>query len=305
MVHGLARLSGAAAESIPVSDAARAARAQCRRWKLDPDRLRVETHDPPSGPCVLPLEIPADIRVLLGEDGGFEGLRGVFRALGEALHHAHITTRRHYLQQESPVLLFATARIFEGVLREEGWLHRHLKAPAAVIRNHLRAERYMRLLEIRRQMAAITFENLVYAQADIEPQRLYLDVAEQILQETRRPEIIWPALGAWTTMPLEPYWELRAEMVAAHLRSHLRSVFPEPWHDERVGEWLRDHLFAPGLSLAEDEKVVAATGSRPGLDALVRELALSFAGPTLDEEEEGSDEAGDESRRDMGGDDSD
>lgn len=280
--YGLNRLSPVAAEPFPPEQALAAARAQAKRWGLDA-AVSVDSGDAVAGTVSVPVEIPQEVRLLLAGDAGQEGLRGAFREMGKALHHAHITTRRHFLEQEAPGLTEATAAVFETVQRDAGWLAAHLDAPDVVIQEHREAQRLRRIVDLRRRAALTTFENLVYAQSDLDPGRLYFDVAEQLLHETRRPDVVWPTHVDLAHSPLHGYWELQGEMVAAQIWRHLEETFHEPWKDPGVGTWLRDKLFSMGARVEPDEKIAQATGSPPHPKPLFDSLEVVFEGPALRE----------------------
>lgn len=282
--YGLNRLSPVGSDPFPAEQSLAAARAQARRWNLNVD-VPVEACDSFLGTRSVAVEVPGEVRVLLAGDAGQGGLRSTFRALGQALHHAHITTRRHFLEQEAPGLTEATGALFAGVLRDGGWLAKHLDVPARDIEEHQKAERFRRIVELRRRAALTTFENLVYARSEVEPGRLYFDVAEQLLQETRRPDVVWPTHVGLALAPLHAYWELHGEMVAAQVWERLTRDFAEPWRNPQVGPWLRDHVFAAGARLGESEKIEQATGSPPRPEPLFASLEVSFSGPALTESE--------------------
>jgi peptidyl-dipeptidase A len=280
--YGLNRLSPVGAEPFPPEQALAAARAQAKRWNLDAP-VPVETGDAVGGTVSVPVEVPDAVRLLLAGDAGQEGLRTAFRELGKALHHASITTRRHFLEQEAPGLTEATAALFETVQRDAGWLAAHLDVPDTVIREHREAQRFYRIVSLRRRAALTTFENLVYAQSDLDPGRLYFDVTEQLLHETRRPDIVWPTHVDIALAPLHAYWKLHGEMIAAQIWEHLAKEFAEPWKDPGVGTWLRERLFSMGARLEASEKIAQATGLPPHPKPLFNSLEVSFEGPTLRE----------------------
>ena len=285
LVYGINKLSTISAEPIPTDAIRQAVLGQCRRWGFETtaQKLFVVDHDSPLGTTALAVEIPEHVHVLDSGTQGYEGLRDIFRAYGRALHHANVESKRHFLEQESPAMVEASARIFETVLRERAWLDKHLKATDAEVEAHDRARRWMRLAELRRLAARTAFENLVYAQSDIDPQRLYGDVNEQMLMQTRNPDLPWSSHLTLATQPLESFSGLLGEMIAAQTWSKLKQTFPDAWESAEVGDWLRRHYFAPGARIHWQEKVEQATGKELAFADLVADLGVEYDGPSLEE----------------------
>lgn len=290
MTHGLARMQGLADDLFPAEKARAAVEEQARRWGLFPAAsIAFEEIELPSSSVVRALDVPRELVVLIRPCSGHPAWLAVFEAYGQAVHLSHIRARRHFLEQESPVSIHATGLLFQSVLRDESWLAQHTGAAPGAIQQHLRVERLRRILELRREAAITAFENLIYTQSDLEPHRLYCDVMEHALQDTRRPGALWASHYSVVDAPLSRFSGVIGAMIAAQVRAHLEDSFPGYWQQEGVGAWMRERLLEPGATISWREKVEQATGSPPGIDALAGELHVSFDGSTLEEDEEISD----------------
>lgn len=295
---GLARLGELDPKHFPAEGGTAAAREAARSWGLDPDSgIEVRTTaDLPLRSLTLPLDLPGTIRVVHEGMGGIDGWRTAFRATGRAVHLAHVSARRYFLEQESPVMLEASASLLESVLHDPDWLARATGAPTRALDAHVRAMRLLRILELRRHAARTAFENLVYAHSDLEPQRLYADVMEHMLQYTRNPHVLWPTHTEFVSRPLGQFSRVLGSMIAAQVNERLRGEGASP---EEAGHFLREHLFAPGAGLPWETKVLAATGRALEIGPLARELEVSFTGPTLEEAEDVSDAEAEEYFKDI------
>jgi len=297
--YGLTRLGELSPDLFPTEKATDAVKDQVQRWGLSSDSIVVQEVDLPEGWLTQPVELPGNVRVLYQGHTGLEAYETMFQALGQAVHHTQIRARRHFLEQESPALLAATAAIFRSVLQDEGWLVEETGASRSEVKAHLRVQRNRRILELRRQTAHIAFENLVYAQSDLEPQRLYADVMEHLLHDTRRPAVVWPAHAHLVPRPLSQFSSIIGSMIASQTWEHLGREFAEVWKSKEVGPWLSKHYFEPGARVPWQEKIQAATGAELSIAALARDFGVTYEGPTLEDSEDVSDEAAAEYFKDI------
>jgi len=232
------------------------------------------------------VEVPREARFLVRPGNDWGALRAQFRAFGAALHGTQIRSRRHFLEQDSAVMVETTARIFEGVLDDPDWLAEHTGADPSALLAHRRVARFRRILELRRHAALTAFENLAYAASELDPQRLYADVMEHMLEETRRPEAVWTAHPDLIFRPFAHGAALAGAMIAAQTRLALSRFDDKDW-----AAWLRGHYLEMGARETVESRVQRATGLPPGIEALAGELGVEAEGPTLGDAEEISDDA--------------
>jgi hypothetical protein len=247
--------------------------------------------DLPADTLRLTAEDPTAPRYLVRSGQGYEAYRLAFRVHGQALRDRETQTRRHFLDEEGPVMREAAGLVMEAVTRTPAWLEELTGAPGPAVRAHLRAQRLTRIHELRRITARGVFENLIYSHADLDPQKLYAEVHEQLVQDSRGSAALWPTHLSFVTRPLASAGEILGAMAAAQILSQLETAWPNAWMQSGAGAWLREHLFADGARRAWTEKIENATGKPLGLDALARELEVEFTAPMPDEVEEISDEA--------------
>ncbi len=200
------------------------------RWGFDPAFLKgfAEEADLPMDILRLTAENPAEPRYLIRAADGFEAWRIAFRAAGQALRDVAVRGRRHFLDEESPVMIEAAGMILESALRRPGWLETVTGAPGPAARAHLRAHRLTRIHQLRRHAATGMFENLVYAQGDLDPQRLFAEVHEHLLAHSRGARAIWATYSSFVSRPLAGFAKVLAAMAAAQTVAHLESIVPDP-----------------------------------------------------------------------------
>lgn len=276
---------------LPPGDVNRAMRSileEAKRWGFDSNTFPkfVESPDLIHEAWPVWVEIPGDTRVLFRPGHDWATLRARVRAFGAALHGAGARSRRHFLEQDSAVMQEATGRIFEGLLDDPDWLKAHTDADEPAIRQHLYVSRRRRILELRRAAALTAFENLAYAPSELEPQRLYADVMEHMLQETRRPETVWASHPDLIFRPFAQGAALVGAMVAAQSGRALASI-----ETNRRADWLVEHYLGPAAREPILSRVERATGAPLDLEALANDLGVEAEGPTLTEAEEMKDDA--------------
>ena len=261
---------------------------EAERWGFDPQTFPtlLETPDLILEAWPVWVEAPNDTRVLFRPGHDWTTLRARVRAFGRALSGAHAQSRRHFLEQDSEVMREASGQLFEGLLDDPAWLERHTGADASAVTQHLYVSRRRRILTLRRNAALTAFENLAYAPSELDPQRLYADVMEHMLQETRRPEAVWASHPHLVFRPFAHGAAMVGAMVAAQSRRALASL-----DTHRRAEWLVEHYLGPAASEPIAARVERATGISLGMEALAEELGVQAEGPTLAEAEEMKDDA--------------
>ena len=237
------------------------------------------------------MEIPGAIRLLHAPLEGHEGHRKAFRAAGRALFAARARAGAGPADADSSLAALTAGAVFESVTRDPVWLAELTGAPPPALRAHLRALRFTRILALRRHAAAAAFENMAYAAADLDPQRLHAAVEEQMLEQIRRQEVRWPADPFWVERPMFHAAAILAELGAAQLLDRMREKFPAPAGDPGAGEWLRARLFDADHALDGPALVEAAAGGPLGLGAFAQENDLTMEPAALAPVDEISDEA--------------
>jgi hypothetical protein len=294
---GLTRLGGPL--SPPSLERARGAmEEQLDRWGF-PAPGSLEEADLPFEEEVLAVESPGDVRALVSPEPDAGLYERVLSAAGRVLSYGQVATPRFFLQEQNPALVEVAGALLAGVARSPGWLVATTGLGSEEAAAALRARRLFLILRLRRDVAQTVFENLVYAQSDLDPHRLYSEVVEHMLFETRRPAPRWPLDLYRITDPLRRASRVLGVLVAAQLAERMEQLFPEPWRRREAGNWLREEVLAGGSALPWVTRVERATGSAPAIDSLARELGLRFEGPTMSEAEGISDEEAEDYFKDI------
>jgi hypothetical protein len=297
--YGISRLGAEEGEDLAPRIAAgplSAALEQTRRWECLPQEPSLRQLDLPSPSVLLDGGAPPHLHLLWRPAPGLEGFRTAFGGVGRCLP-ALFAAPRDFPRSQPPAITEASAEVLEAVTRDAAWLAEVTGAPAHAIDRHRRRRRAARIVRLRRLAAGVAFENLVYAHSDLDPHRLHADVTEQMLQETRRPDVRWPLDLTLVVDPLVRASRILGALIAAQVGEHLREIHPEPWRSREAGIWLRENLLTPDAPWKE--RVEQATRRPLGIDAFAREMGVAFEGPDLAETVEISDEAAAEYFKDI------
>lgn len=292
--YGVRALQGIEDGAFPGEAAADAVHVQARRWGFEPTELPFRTHRAaaPVSATSVAVEIPADIRLIVPEQTGFEAYSAAFAAFGHALSHGHVPLRRHFLEQVPVVLREASGRLFAAVTRVPAWVEEQTGATAPQIERFLHARRIAELIDLRLRHAHNSFENIVYAHSDQEPTRLFNDVLEQTMGCSPRPVPLWAAESYHCFEPFHQGSRVLGAYAAAQIAAYLGSQHAQWWNDEPVGAWWRETLASRGGAETWTETVSRATGKSLDPDALHASLGCeAFRGPALEEEQELDDDA--------------
>ncbi|MBV9581346.1 MAG: hypothetical protein JO057_22435 [Chloroflexi bacterium] len=203
----------------------------------------------------LPLEVPADARVLLKLVGGWQDLARSLRGLGMAEHLAHtdgsLRVWERWLGDAAPTLGYGF--VLEGLLRDPNWLAQRMEY---VANEDFRVITHLEwLYRVRRTAALATYEQRLW---QAEPGgSMAADFEEALSTATRvrhfPDEYLRLLLGApWSA--LDATIRMRAEVFAAQLRLFLKREFDEEWwRSARAAHFVKDELWRPGRRHSADE----------------------------------------------------
>jgi hypothetical protein len=210
---------------------------------------------PDAGLACLPLEVPADVRVLVRLIGGWQDYARTLRGLGMAEHlataDASLRVWERWLGDASPTQGYGY--LLEGLLRDRSWLAHRLEYAAS---DDFRVIAHLAwLLRVRRVAAMALYEQRLW---QAEPGASMAADYEESLSATTRvrhfgDEYLCTLLGSpWSV--LGSAVQLRAEVFAAQLRLFLKREFDEEWwRAGRAARFLKDELWRPGRRYSADE----------------------------------------------------
>jgi hypothetical protein len=216
--------------------------------------VRLEPYAHTDVQCIA-LEVPADVRVLLRMQGGWQDFSRTLRGLGTAEHLAHadasLRVWERWLGDETPT--HAYGYLLEGLVRDRTWLLHHLEYAMSDdfrIIAHLEWLRRVRLFAARAR-----YENKLW---QAEPgSTLAADFEESLSNAARTrhfgDEYLRGLMGSpWSTFGAAV--RLRAEVFAAQLRLFLKREFDEEWwRSSRAAHFIKDELWRPALRHSAEE----------------------------------------------------
>ncbi len=233
-----------------------------------------------------------DIRVLCNLKSNENWMGTMLHELGHAVYDQNVDrglpfllrTQAHVLSTE------ASAMLFGRLSRDAAWLERYAGMPAAEARAAgaatARATAAQLLVQTRWCLTLCTMERALYRDPEQDLDTLWWDLVERF-QRVRRPDgrraPDWAAKIHFSLAPVYYHNYMLGEMMASQLQAALlREVGGEG--DEararyvaspRVGEVLRERLYASGARYDWRETLVRATGEPLRVSAFVADLAAA------------------------------
>ena len=244
------------------------------------EHLRTEPRGRADGSAtvVVALEVPGDLRFVLGEHAGVDGCRNLLRALGTALRLGHVEGDAPFEHRwlGDPAVPGMCAATFAGLLVDEGWLMRY----ADLGRNEARrlvAITALNALHALRRACALHIHYMETIDADL---------AAGAFRDLH-VEIVGNALGvpphgvdAVMEMPsmVTPGATLRAMQGASVLVSELVERFDVDWYrNPRTAAWLVQTVLAPARGESAAEMIKAAVGHDLSFGPCIRRLERALA----------------------------
>jgi hypothetical protein len=264
----LAELDGA----FPPSLRSLTVRRMIAGMGLDPDaggRLHIGASLIAGAPPVetIPVDVPRDVHIMLGADGGFEGYRRALRALGRALRLVHV---REDVEFEHRWLGERGANEIGGltlglVLLDGDWLMRYASLTRAEAENAVRRAALASMYELRHALATLRF-HVHSVDAGLSAgavQELYVETMGSAIGV--RPHAADAVLAA--PRLLHPFSRVQAWQGASVLADSLVEQFDVDWYrNPRSGPWLVNGVLGPACGEVAAEVIKGATG---------RELSLA------------------------------
>ncbi len=207
------------------------------------------------GVASLPLEIPADTRVLVRLVGGWQDLARTLSGVGFAQHLAHadasLRVWERWLGDRAPTIAYGY--LFESLVRDPNWLAQRMEYVAS---EDFRVIAHLAWLRrVRRVAALAAYEQRLW---QAEPgASMAADFEEALSTATRIrhfPDEYLRLLlkSPWST--LDSAIHLRAEVFAAQVRLFLKREFDEEWwRSGRAARFIKDELWRPARRHTADE----------------------------------------------------
>lgn len=237
-----------------------------RRAGLDIEKMPIQVDDeerPGKSQHAFSFAIntPGDIRILANADDGIAAYRTMFHEMGHAVYSASIRQPTYLLQESaSACLTEGIGQFFPMLLEEEKWLTGVAGVPLEMAREYRR-----RLIEdsahsVRSYLVFLNFEREAYRNPDQNLTRLWWSLNEKYLGLPQHPDVdSWASIIHFTSHPAYYQNYLLADMIAAQLMNHLKSLQGTVLDNPATGEFLRSRIFARGASLPWDRLVAEIT----------------------------------------------
>jgi hypothetical protein len=266
--------------SFPAGGLREAAEAPCRRMRIDPtasERIRVDDEArPKKAPraFVATPRVPEEVILVVRPSGGPDDYAAYLHELGHALHFAYTDPSLpvEFRRLGDPSVTEAYAFLFDGLLRERGWLRRFVGV--ARPRDVLRFTALHKLWFLRRYAAKLEYELRLHAEGAGSRSR---DAYRDLLSEATLAD--WPP--DLYLSDVDPFFYaaryLRAWLFEAQLRELLRERFDEEWYrNDRTGPFLLA-LWRQGQRHTLEELAADLGLGALSLDPLLAQIAADLA----------------------------
>ena len=183
----------------------------------------------PGGSWCAPLEIPADIRLVVAPADGLRGYAQAFREAGKAVLLASLPAEAAGALRcfPDPALLEAQAELFGGLVRTPRWvqIYRHIRQPEEA----LSLVQLERLYIVRRYIGKCLYERTFYEDSGVEGK-------EEAYRDALRRACGFSYPEAYYLHDIEPLfsalWNVRGWLLAAYLRRQLQQQYADEWFRE-------------------------------------------------------------------------
>ena len=230
------------------------------------------------GSEIIPLDVPGDVRLLLGVAGGIDTMREALGNLGRALRLAQ-------LEGDAPFELRwlgdrahegACGRVLESLLLDEGWLMRVADLSRGEARAFARLSALRAMYELRRSSALVQYHVQV-ADDDLSRgavEELYIELVGKAVGIS--PDGLGALIDA--PRPVTMGTDFRALEAASTLVDELVQLFDVDWYrNPRAGPWLAQNVLGPADGELAGEVVVRAVGREASLKPYIGRLERALA----------------------------
>jgi peptidyl-dipeptidase A len=223
------------------------------------------------------IDREGDVRVLANVRSDARWMDTMLHELGHAVYDVYIDRRLPYLVRE-PAHAFTTegiAELFGRLALNPSWLQSILQLSdqqrAECEQAMLRSARLKQLVFARWCQVMVNFERELYRDPDQDLNCLWWDLVERY-QLVRRPENRkapdWAAKIHFSSSPVYYHNYMLGELFASQLHHYLVTSLLRAADEQglgyvgqrRIGEFLRQRVFAPGSRYHWDELIQRATG---------------------------------------------
>ena len=210
----------------------------------------------------FPINTPTDIRILANADDGIPSYRTLFHEMGHSVYSAGVRQPTYLLQDSASACFTEGIGQFFPMLLEDGkWMTAVAGVPLEMAREYRK-----RLVEdapysIRFYLVILHFEKEAYRNPDQDLTRLWWALNEKYLELPQHPEVAsWASIIHFTSHPAYYQNYLLADMIAAQLMHHLKSIQGTVLDNPATGEFLKTQVFAKGASVPWQKLVADTTG---------------------------------------------
>jgi peptidyl-dipeptidase A len=218
-----------------------------------------------------------DVRVLANLQNTERWMETILHELGHAIYSKYHDRSEPWLLRE-PAHSFTTeaiAMFFGRLSRNPAWMQKMLglsdEERAKIEKVSQKYLRFQQVLFVRWALVMYNFEKALYADPDQDLNTLWWDLVEKYQFIKRPPE---PADAGWasklhfTTAPCYYHNYMLGELLASQLHHYIvYNVFKLDSDkdvsyvgDKRLGQYLREKIFAPGARYQWNDMIIRATG---------------------------------------------
>lgn len=239
--------------------------------------INMTIRDVPVGGIAFPIRPPYESRFLTNPFSGSEFYITLFHEYAHALNSVLIDRNlpAGLLNLDAPPLSEGVAECLGHFAYDRNWLGRTTGLALEKAARLERIGKLQLLLWLRRTVCLNSWVELhAYDNLDADLDALFAKGFQKFMCCELPNGRFFGMTETYGTSPLSIASYLYANMIATQLREAMRKKLSSDdlSADPRVGPWLTKHIFLPGLTVAWDKKIFAATGKALGTEALARFL---------------------------------
>ena len=226
-----------------------------------------------------PVQVPAEVYLVLRPHGGASDWRTLLHELGHALHFAYARPELpfEYRWAGDHSVTEGYAMLFDHLMQDRGWLLRYSALGKPRVDEYLRLSAFEELHFLRRYCAKLLYELELYGG------RVPWGSLPDLYVEQLRAATNFRYHAADSLVDVDPRFYaaryLRAWQLQAALGGALRAAYNEDWYrNPAAGPWLTSELLGEGQRELADELAVRVTGGALDFAPVVRGIEERLGG---------------------------
>lgn len=253
-------------------------------FNTDSPLIKIDVMTAPYPAELFTVNIPHDVRLILGLRAGGRSYSSAFREYSRAVRAAHINVEYPILKgyniisgSYSPSFEEGIAQMQEELFNDSLWLVNFTKAKGKEISSYLSKRNFSTLLQLREELKEFFTEYEIYKNPDQDLDSLKGAMFHKFLLGSSGDSgnYSFPFTLSYISSPGIFYKPILRELIAAQLSEALLSKFG---HDRisnpKIASWMIEYLYLHGETIEWHKRIFNATGKSLEPGAYLRKLGI-------------------------------